>query len=271
MIDERLTEGEMLSRRLAEIGNSLELDAARVAYREWGDYNRTLLKRLFEGPILREYDVNAPFILFDTPTLGEELRNLVRDADGELGRLRSIRGRLHLWAPEFDLEPVVMVQGPDPEVDPDEPTEIGPIFIVHGRDEAPKHEIARFLEQLGLEAVILHERTSRGKTLVEKLEHYGRQAGYAVVILSPDDEGRFSDEQADLEPRARQNVIFEMGYFIGLLGRERVSAVLQSDLRQPSDINGVVYVEWAGDWKLQLTSELREAGYEIDMNQLGNG
>lgn len=97
------------------------------------------------------------------------------------------------------------------------------IFIVHGHDAAARESVARFLENLGFEAVILHEQANRGRTVIEKVEA-NSDVGFAVVLLTPDDLGRGISE-ADLEPRARQNVLLELGYFIGRLGRENVCAL----------------------------------------------
>jgi hypothetical protein len=112
------------------------------------------------------------------------------------------------------------------------------VFIVHGRDEAPREAVARFLEKLGFEAIILHEQANKGRTVIEKVEAHG-DVGFAVVLLTPDDEGCTKGEEPG--PRARQNVILELGYFIGRLGRERVCALKRGEVEIPSDFGGVVY------------------------------
>lgn len=141
------------------------------------------------------------------------------------------------------------------------------VFIVHGHDNGSREAVARFLATLGLRPVILHEQASRGQTVIEKVEAHG-DVGFAVVLLTSDDVGGISEDQ--LAPRARQNVILELGYFIGRLGRERVCALRQNGVEVPSDFNGVVYVELAANdaWKIQLARELREAGYLIDWNKV---
>ena len=141
------------------------------------------------------------------------------------------------------------------------------VFIVHGRDTETKLTVARFIDQLGLESVILHEQPNEGMTLVEKLIATGSRALFAVVVLSPDDVGGLADEKPVLKARARQNVIFEMGYFIGLLGRANVCAVVTAGLEKPSDIDGVVYVSMSGDWRIELARELRKAGMPADLNK----
>lgn len=141
------------------------------------------------------------------------------------------------------------------------------VFVVHGHDDAAKEAAARYLEKLGLEAVILHERPSGGRTIMEKLEHYG-DVDFAVVLLTPDDVGASAAAPANLKARARQNVILELGYFVGRLGRDKVCALHKGDVELPSDILGVIYVpmDAAGSWRFLLGKELRQAGFNVDLN-----
>ncbi|MBX3373901.1 MAG: nucleotide-binding protein [Phycisphaeraceae bacterium] len=142
------------------------------------------------------------------------------------------------------------------------------IFLVHGHDALALHETARFLEKLRQEVVVLREQPNQGRTIVEKFEDYA-DVGFAIVLLTADDRGgpKSSDPSA-LQYRARQNVIFELGYFNGRLGRGRVCALYQSGVEIPSDYAGVLYVELddRGAWRLQLAKELRAAGLSVDMN-----
>jgi hypothetical protein len=141
------------------------------------------------------------------------------------------------------------------------------IFIVHGHDEGSRESVARFLEKIDFEPVILHERANRGRTIIEKFEAHA-DVGFAVVLMTPDDVGG-AREGMQQQARARQNVILELGYFIGRLGRERVCAVKSSELELPSDILGVVWTPFDshGAWKVALLKELEAAGYEIDWNK----
>ena len=138
------------------------------------------------------------------------------------------------------------------------------VFLVHGRDELAKQTVARYLESLGLRVIILHEQPSAGRTLIEKVEHYGA-ADFAVVLLTPDDEGGLAGPNVR-KPRARQNVILELGYFLGRLGRKHVAALADPEVEKPSDYDGVVYIPWSpsgGVWPSMLLSELREAGLSV--------
>ena len=140
------------------------------------------------------------------------------------------------------------------------------VFLVHGHDDAARESVARFLEQLDFTAIILHEQANSGKTIVEKLEAHSKVA-FAVVLLTSDDEGRKKGTNT-LVGRARQNVILELGYFIGLLGRPNVCALHRGDIEKPSDYLGVLFIpmDSTGAWKLQLAKEMKAAGLELDMN-----
>jgi predicted nucleotide-binding protein len=141
------------------------------------------------------------------------------------------------------------------------------VFVVHGHDNEMKETVARFLEHLGLEPVILHEQASQGQTVVEKVEAHS-DVIFAVVLLSPDDFGAAAAEVGNLQARARQNVLLELGYFIGRLGRPKVLPIVRSKLELPSDVHGIVYVAYDGDaWKLQLVRELKALHIDIDANK----
>lgn len=135
---------------------------------------------------------------------------------------------------------------------------------MHGHDDGPKEAVARYLEKIGFDPIILHEQASRGMTVQEKLVA-NSDVSFAVVLLTPDDIGRALRETTE-RPRARQNVWLELGYFIGLLGREHVLALKKGDVEIPSDYVGVVYTDLdpAGAWKGVLAKELEAIGHEID-------
>lgn len=140
------------------------------------------------------------------------------------------------------------------------------VFVVHGHDEGARETIARFLERLDFEPIILHEQANRGRTVIEKVEVHG-DVGFAVVLLTPDDEG--CKVGGDLRRRARQNVVLELGYFIGRLGRGHVCALKRGDLEIPSDFEGILYVPFdnSDGWKRALGRELEDAGFQIDWNK----
>lgn len=142
------------------------------------------------------------------------------------------------------------------------------VFVVHGHDDHAKEMMARFLEKNDFEAIVLHEQASGNKTIIEKIEHYA-DVGFAIILLTPDDMGKSKDAD-NYQPRARQNVILELGYFMGKLGRHKVCAFKSGDLEIPTDFSGVIWnqLDNAGAWKQVLSKELSEAGYDLDSNKL---
>ena len=142
------------------------------------------------------------------------------------------------------------------------------VFVVHGKDDGAKETVARFLTKLGLEPVVLREQPNQGRTIIEKFEQYA-QVGFAIVLLTPDDTGAARDQCGNSQLRARQNVIFELGFFIGKLGRDRTCALRKADVEIPSDYDGVLYITMDDQeaWKLQLVRELKAAGLDVDANR----
>lgn len=142
------------------------------------------------------------------------------------------------------------------------------IFIVHGHDEEMKLNVARFIETLDLTPIILNEKANCGDTIIEKLERYSK-VGFAIVLLSPCDDGRKHGSKK-WNPRARQNVIAEMGYFIGKIGRNRVCILRKLEVEEPSDFTGIVYTPYDENngWKIKLCQELNAAGYNVDANKI---
>lgn len=143
------------------------------------------------------------------------------------------------------------------------------VFIVHGHDDAAKQEVARTLERAGFAPIILHEQANSGKTIIEKIEAY-TDVCFGVILYTPCDLGRANKEDAQEKPRARQNVVFEHGYLIAKLKRERVCALVKDGVEIPGDMSGVVYIpmDSNGGWKLQLAAEMRAVGLKFDLNTL---
>jgi predicted nucleotide-binding protein len=142
------------------------------------------------------------------------------------------------------------------------PEEIAPcsrdVFIVHGHDEEAKESVARLVEKLGGRSVILHEQVNSGDTIIEKFERHSN-ATFAIILITPDDVG--GKTVKELKARARQNVIFEMGFFYSKLGRKRVCALRKGGVEFPSDIQGILNIEMdkSGAWRLALMRELKAA------------
>ncbi len=141
-------------------------------------------------------------------------------------------------------------------------------FIVHGHDETAKLELKNFVQNsLNLpEPIILHEQSNLGRTIMEKFEDYAAMSALVFVLLTPDDTAATGDETDDLKRRARQNVIFELGYFLGALGRRsgRVILLYRPPLDLPSDISGVVYIDVSGGIEAAGERIRREVAHVTD-------
>jgi predicted nucleotide-binding protein len=142
------------------------------------------------------------------------------------------------------------------------------VFIVHGHDDGMKETVARYIAKLGLDPVILHEQANQGKTIIEKFEQHA-MVDFAVVLFSPDDVGHEKAKPADQKARARQNVVLELGFFMGALKRHKVCAIVQDGIEKPSDYDGVLYIPFdaGGSWRFQLAKEIKASGIDVDMNR----
>jgi Predicted nucleotide-binding protein containing TIR-like domain len=141
------------------------------------------------------------------------------------------------------------------------------IFVIHGHDHGFKETVARFLELLELQPIILHEQANEGRTIIEKFEDHAG-VPFAIALFTPDDVGR-NVRTAELQPRARQNVVFEFGFFVGKLGRNKAAALVKGDVELPSDYDGVIYisVDESQRWRLDLVRELKAANIDVDANK----
>ena len=140
------------------------------------------------------------------------------------------------------------------------------VFIVHGHDGELKEKVARRLEQQGIEAIILSEQANRGRTIIEKIEAYS-DVHVAIALFTQDDIGAAKGEKENEKYRARQNVVFEAGYFMGYLGRENVIMITEENVEIPGDLSGMVYTT-KDNWEFELLKELNAIGMKIDMNKL---
>lgn len=256
----RVALGESLRARVASANiNAAEaVKELRDEVRSWDDYNDSLLPTLFSGPILREYRNIAAVGSARADSISI-LRGLNFDLDHHLRKLKSIIARLELWVVEPDADPSMSENAAEPT-----------IFLVHGHDEAKKEAVARAVERAtSADVVVLHERVNLGRTLIEKFEEYAGSATFAIINLTGDDVGKAAGA-SDLNRRARQNVVFEMGFFFGALGRHRVAVLVDAEVEKPSDVDGIVYVEFdaAGGWKRTLMREIEAAGFKVDHNRI---
>jgi predicted nucleotide-binding protein len=144
------------------------------------------------------------------------------------------------------------------------------VFIVYGHDTKAREQLELLLRRLRLEPVILANVTSKGQTIIEKLEEH-REVKYACVLLTPDDEGFRRDHPDEKRYRARQNVVLELGMFLAALGRKHVAILHTGDVELPSDIHGLVYISFkqhVSETKETLAAELQEVGFQINIKDL---
>lgn len=140
------------------------------------------------------------------------------------------------------------------------------VFVVHGRNDTARQEVVAFLTSHGLEAIVLHDQPNMGRHLLTKFIAEAELVAFAVVLMTADDVGAANEEP--LAPRARQNVILELGYFLSHLGQSRVCAIKSPGLETPSDFDGIVYIsmDTDGGWKSNLLRELRAAELPVTLS-----
>lgn len=245
----------------------------------WSKFNADLLDSLFSSTSIRERDYAIFF--FAEPEakvvrgvkisldLIDRVGHYTQSMNVSINSLQGIYERLEL----YDDYSETSQRTPSNEDISDNFTRIlgEEVFIIHGRDEAAKHAIARFVERLGLKAIVLGEQPDDGLTIIEKLEREARNVGFAIAALTPDDVGALKDEtDKQLKLRARQNVIFELGYFMGKLDRKRVCLLIKGELENPSDLDGLLYVPMnsPNEWQLKLATAMQQAGLPVDLNKL---
>jgi predicted nucleotide-binding protein len=250
------------------IGNSAfgaKLASHRAEFRKWTEYNFELLSRIFTSKTYAEkYAMCGVSMIMIVSSVSDddELMEFVEELDAKIENIESLIERLDLIDLDLSTDTNAATSELKALMAPSRK-----VFVVHGRDEEAKAIVARFLDHCELEPVILHEQANNGLTIIEKFEA-NADVSFAVVLLTPDDVGALKGGE-ELAPRARQNVILELGYFIGRLSRRNVCALKKGEIEIPSDFFGVSYTQLGLDdgWKLALARELKSAGIEIDLNK----
>ncbi|MDD4438242.1 MAG: nucleotide-binding protein [Tissierellia bacterium] len=262
-IERRIQIGEEILQK--EIKTQVDFDQNKEDYNAWDDYNSEYLKQSFNNEYNEykdRYDKCASFVGFTTrpQTPRDKLDNFKERVNIKLSNLKKLQGKAELLKCSIDSKEEM----PSPQMI----TESNNIFIVHGHDDRTKLDVARTIEKIGLKPIILSEQPNQGQTIIEKFELHS-DVGFAVVLLTADDLGKVKTDE-DEKYRARQNVILEMGYFIGKLGRDKVFPLYESGVELPSDLHGVLYnpLDESGGWKFKLAKELNAAGYNVDANKI---
>jgi predicted nucleotide-binding protein len=133
------------------------------------------------------------------------------------------------------------------------------VLVVHGRDHIAKNSVVKYLENLGISIILIHEQIRGEKTIIDKVEE-NLNIGFAIVLYTP--------TSLEQKPRAHQNIAFEHGYLIAKLGRRKVSALVKGNTEVPNHTNGVIYIpmDTLNTWQIAINRELIRAGYTIESN-----
>ncbi len=264
---------EKLRRRIEEVK---DLNPSKVQYNDQSVKNVTLhidetLSDVFGADYSPKFlgFLPGPSILYEyrrgigpqvQDTFAKAIPQTVERLEGCISRLEEKRG---------DLEAEQEVDQPGATSSDNSSATSRKVFVVHGRDELAKEKVRTFLNKLDLEPVILDEQPNRGNTVIEKFEE-NADVAFAVVLFTPDDAGGLADSSNEPRPRARQNVIFELGFFVAKLGRANVCLLHKDEVEMMSDYYGVIYVPMndGGGWRLKLAQEIENAGIKVDANQL---
>lgn len=231
--------------------------------------NREKLERLINNPLLPnpvEWAMDADDALKDVPELAKDAKTHISSIKSHNGVFPqhndALVAILKRALKQMPVSVPQSVENSEGIVSQHCPPKNCSIFIVHGHDTAMKSEVARIIEQQGLDALVLNDQPASGMTIIEKLEYYAKQSAFAVVLYSKDD----STETGE---RARQNVVFEHGLFVGCLGRDKVIAMKNGDVEGYSDIAGVEYIHYeAADWKYKLVDTLKRAGFDVSRDKI---
>ena len=201
-------------------------------------------------------------------SLSEELDYYQKDMDSIINSLEGIRDRLELYDEPSEI--LQAISGNEGVSATPQSTYGNEVFIVHGHDDEAKETVARFVENFGIEATILHEQANRGQTFLKNLKNMLPKQVLQLSCSHPTILVPSKDETDNPKPRARQNVVLELGYFWGRLGRGRVCVLHKGGVELPSDMQGLLYVPMNSpdEWQLPLAREMKQAGLLIDLNKL---
>lgn len=147
------------------------------------------------------------------------------------------------------------------------------VFVVYGHDKTARNQLQRLLEELNLEPIFLDNQPIGGRTVIEQLMEYIPCANFGIVLMTPDDIGCPKNEQDQPQPRARQNVVLELGMLLMKFGRSRTAILLKEadpPIEKPSDINGILYLPYKDDVfeiKQKLIREMNSKGYEMEQSK----
>lgn len=262
-LTERIKLGEDILK--FQVINQADFDTNRDNFTHWNDYNSEYLKQSFNNEYNEyrdRYDKCAMLIGLGQNRTGPQgkLMNFKESVEAKITNLKKLLGKADLLKSSIEETSTKEMK--------DTTEKTNKIFIVHGHDDHTKIDVARTIEKLGLQPIILSEQPNQGQTVIEKFELHS-EVGFAVILLTADDLGRVKTSEED-KYRSRQNVILEMGYFIGKLGRGNVFPMYEDGVELPSDLHGILYnaIDEGKTWKFKLVKELTAAGYHVDANKI---
>lgn len=254
---------ELIKRQMDQIDGLLQLEYNDPEVNKWDNITEQILINAFGKPHENLSDFNSARHGGSVIHMGMDDYELQEDFKENLENSRKILEgfieQLEMFAPQKTTGAA--------NVKSVTKTSSKKIFIVHGHDDQARSELALIISRLGLEPIILHEQANEGMTVIEKLEKYS-EVGYAFIILTPDDVGAKTEQKDNLQPRARQNVVFEFGIFVGKLGRNKVCCLYKGDMELPSDLHGLLYIPFetsVNEKQIDIVKELRAAGYEVNI------
>lgn len=230
-------------------------------YKSWAIMCREIFIRSFEHPN------NTDLVGFDRSGLSYVISDIVEEYKSAIrDQIAYIKGFIE----RMSLIPCKVEEREKQETaSARKTTNSNKVFIVHGHDSNTRNEAELLVKQLGFESVVLFKQPNMGDTIIEKLLRESSEAAFAIVLYTKCDEGK-AVEEADLKPRARQNVVFEHGLMCGLLGRKRVVALVEEGVEIPGDLSGVVYItlDNAQRWQFDVAREMKASGLAVDLNKL---
>lgn len=261
VLNERILIGEKIHSYPIQTSNDME--KMKSEFSVWTDYNSEYLKQAFNNPnneYRKTYEDAGYFYFGLLGSNKDPIQEKKAIISAKVETLKKLVAKTELLKSSI---PTLSHATSKPTFAMNE------VFIVHGHDEAAKIKTARFIEKLGFKPIILHEQASASKTVIEKIETYS-DVGFGIVLYTPCDIGAKNEDNPKLKTRARQNVVFEHGFLIGKIGRGNVCALVKGEIETPNDISGVVYIKMDDEdaWHLKLAKELRNAGYDVNMNKL---
>jgi predicted nucleotide-binding protein len=260
---EQISQGKQFG--IKDITTEDLLVAVEKKFELWNDYNSELLKSSFNNAVneyrntynnsgqmigvsdvIRGVNTNHPQHRFKT--LKEKIEVKINALESLLAKVNLIHSEVEISRPDIELQQAAITLNDT-------------VFIIHGHDDAMKKAVQLFLTRANLKDIVLHEQPDKNRTVIEKLIEEGNSAAYVIALLSPD------DIQKDGTVRARQNVVLEIGYFIGKLGREKVRILRKGEVVIPSDLQGILYENYdeEGAWRIKLLKEMQAVGLPIDL------